>query len=108
MVQAGKLRLLAVFTDKRAPIVPNAPTIKELGFQTVHLSPFGVFGPKNMPADVLKTLHDGFKKALDDPGFVKVMSNYGMPILYQNSADFAEFWAEAYKEAQVQVNRFLE
>jgi hypothetical protein len=35
------------------------------------------------------------------------MGSYEMPVLYQNSADFTQFWAEAYVEAGVQVKNFI-
>ena len=44
---------------------------------------------------------------MDDPTFVRTMENYGMPIQYQSSADFTEFWAAAQKEAEFQVNHFI-
>ncbi|MDD5168904.1 MAG: tripartite tricarboxylate transporter substrate binding protein [Syntrophales bacterium] len=107
LVEAKKLRLLAVFTEKRVKKLPNAPTVKELGYKVVQQSPFGIFGPKGMPANVVKTLHDAFKKALSDPTFVKTMDNYGMPVMYQNSADFAKFWAASYKESDFHVKTFI-
>lgn len=107
LVEAKKLRLLAVFTDKRVARLPNAPTVKELGFKTVHLSPFGIFGPKGIPQDVVATLDGAFKKAVEDPTFVKTMENYGMPIMYQNPADFTKSWAEAEREAEFQVKSFI-
>jgi tripartite-type tricarboxylate transporter receptor subunit TctC len=107
LVEAKKLRLLAVFTEKRVKKLPDTPTVKELGYKVVHMSPFGIFGPKDMPKDVAKTLQDAFRKGLDDPTFVKTMDTYGMPVMYQSSADFAEFWAAAQKEAEFQVNHFI-
>src|SRR5258705_3921216 len=61
-VDAGAQRLLATLGDKRTRW--NAPTVKELGVDTVSTSPFGLVGPKGVPPQVVKTLHDAFKAAM--------------------------------------------
>jgi hypothetical protein len=62
LVDAGKLRLLMVWTSARSPNFPNVPTLKELGYPMVYDSPFGIAGPEDGPKIVAK-LH-AFKKAL--------------------------------------------
>src|SRR5438270_3551658 len=69
-VDAGTLRLLVTFGESRTRW--NAPTAKELGFDIVSYSPYGLVGPKGMDAQVVKTLHDAFKKTLDDPEHLKL------------------------------------
>jgi tripartite-type tricarboxylate transporter receptor subunit TctC len=71
-VDSGAQRLLATLGDKRTRW--NAPTVKELGVDTVSNSPFGLVGPKGMPRDVVKVLHDAFKKSLDDPEYLKMLA----------------------------------
>ena len=68
LVDAGKLRLLMVWTSARSPNFPDVPTLKELGYPMVYDSPFGIAGPKGMDPKIVAKLHDAFKKALDDPG----------------------------------------
>jgi tripartite-type tricarboxylate transporter receptor subunit TctC len=107
LAQSGQLRILAIFLDKRIKTFPDAPTVAELGYEVVHDSPFGIFGPRGMQKDVVKILHDAFKKAMEEPDFLSTMEKYDMPVLYQNSEDYAKFWADAYVEAGVQVKKFL-
>ncbi|MBI4964415.1 MAG: tripartite tricarboxylate transporter substrate binding protein [Desulfomonile tiedjei] len=107
LAQAGQVRVLAVFADKRIKAFPDAPTVAELGYKVVHNSPFGIFGPKNMPKEVVKTLHDGFKKAMEDPAFLSTMESYELPVLYQDGNDYAKFWADAYVEAGDHVKKFI-
>jgi tripartite-type tricarboxylate transporter receptor subunit TctC len=107
LVEAGKLRLLATYGDKRMRRFPEAPTVAELGYKVVHNSPFGVFGPKGMAKNVVKVLDDAFKKATEDPTFMGAMDKYEMPIMYQTAEEFAKYWAEAYVEAGVQVKRYF-
>lgn len=107
LAQAGQLRILAHFADKRIKTFPDAPTVAELGYKVVHNSPFGIFGPKGMPADVVRILHDAFKKSLEGPAFLSTMEKYELPVLYQNSEDYGKYWADAYVEAGDHVKRFI-
>ncbi len=107
LVEAGKLKLLATYNDRRIKRFPDVPTVKELGYGVIHNSPIGIVGPKGLAADRVKLLHDAFHKAMNDPAFLAAMGRYEMPLLYQNTADFTKFWAEAYQEAGVQVKRYI-
>ena len=107
LVEAGQLKLIAVYSENRVKRFPDVPTVKESGYKVVHDSPIGIVGPKGMAPERVKVLHDAFQKALSDPGFLKAMVSYEMPVLYQNSADFAKFWAEAYVEAGEQVRKYM-
>ena len=107
LVEAGKLRLLATYGEKRTKKFPNVPTVMELGYKTVHSSPMVIFGPKGMPEDIVKILHDAFHKAQSDPGFVSVMDKFDMPIMYLNTKDTQKYWAEAYIEAGEHVRKYI-
>ena len=107
LVEAGQLRFLATYSSKRTKKFPNVPTVAELGYGVVQEAPIGVFGPKGMPADIIKILHDAFKKAMDNPAFVATMDKLQMPILYMSSAELAKYWAEAYVEADKQVKSYI-
>ena len=74
-VESGDLRLLVTFTSKRTPTWPNVPTLKELGYDIVAYSPFGIAGPKGMDPKIVKILHDAFKKGMEDPAYKKVLAN---------------------------------
>jgi tripartite-type tricarboxylate transporter receptor subunit TctC len=90
LVDAGKLRLLMVWTENRSPNYPDAPTLKELGFPFVFDSPFGIAGPKGMDPKIVAKLHDAFKKALDDPSVQATLAKYDMVVNYKNSADYVK------------------
>src|SRR5512145_2310426 len=94
-VDAGAQRLLATLGDKRTRW--GAPTVKELGVDTVSASPFGLVGPKGMPPQVVKTLHDAFKRSLDDPDYLKLLAQLDQPAWYQSSEDYAKWAAETLK-----------
>ena len=90
-VDAGELRLLVTFGATRTKRWPNVPTLKEVGFDTVVTSPYGLAGPKGMSPDIVATLHDAFRKAMDDPEFVKTMNLLDQELWYQNSADYRAY-----------------
>lgn len=107
LVDAGQLKLLATYGEARVDKYPDVPTVKEAGYKVVHNSPIGIVGPKGMAPERVKSLHDAFHKALSDPAFLNAMGRYEMPVMYQNTADFTKFWADAYVEAGVQVKNFI-
>jgi tripartite-type tricarboxylate transporter receptor subunit TctC len=94
LVDAGKLRLLMVWTGTRSPNFPDVPTLKELGYPMVYDSPFGIAGPKGMDPKIIAKLHDAFKKALEDPAVVATLAKYDMVPNYKNTEDYKKFVAE--------------
>jgi len=76
-VDAGKFRLLAVYSDKRLKRWPAAPTLKEQGYDIVDAVPWGIIGPAGMDAHVLERLSAVFRKSAADPTFVKTLEQLG-------------------------------
>ncbi|MGE5841184.1 MAG: tripartite tricarboxylate transporter substrate binding protein [Deltaproteobacteria bacterium] len=76
-VQAGKLKIIALFAEKRLPMFPDVPTVKEQGINFAMGMWRGLAAPKGTPPDVIKKLHDAFKQGMDDP------------VLKKNAADMA-------------------
>jgi tripartite-type tricarboxylate transporter receptor subunit TctC len=67
-VQSGKLRALAVTSDKRSPILPDVPTLSESGLKGTEVYEWNaVFAPANTPEPVMKRLAAAFQQALDAP-----------------------------------------
>ena len=67
-IQAGKLRALAVAGPARSPSLPDVPTMAEAGLKGYALDPwFGVYGPANLPAPIVKALNEAFVEALAMP-----------------------------------------
>jgi tripartite-type tricarboxylate transporter receptor subunit TctC len=107
LVEAGKIRILATFGEKRNKRFSNIPTALELGYKTVQEAPIGIVGPKGMPREIAKALHDGFRKALDDPGYLAAMAKFEMPVLYQNTDEFTRYWADSFTEEGEIVKRYI-
>jgi len=104
-VESGKVRLLATFGPKRTKRWPDVPTLTELGYDTVSESPFGLAGPAGMDPAVVKTLHDAFKKALDDPKVAALLDRFDQPMVYMSTEDYAKFARQTYEMERATVER---
>ena len=104
-VAAGKLRVLNTWGDKRLDKFPDAPTLKELGYDIVQNSPFGIGAPKGTPPDVVKRLHDAFKKAMEEPSYVSALGRYDMLPNYMGTADYARFAQETFLKEKALVEK---
>ena len=91
LVNSGKLRLLVIWSDKRSKTWPDAPTLKEAGVAMVSNSPFGLAGPKGMDPKVVKTLHDAFRKGMEEPSYVDVTAKIDQEAFYLNTEDYRAF-----------------
>lgn len=93
-VQSGKLRVLASWGKTRHPAFPDAPTLKELGYDVEFYVWSGLFAPKGVPD---KTI-DIIRKAVDDgvksPAFKTAMENLRIPESYRDEAGFRAFLKE--------------
>ena len=105
LVDAGKVRILNVWGEKRLPKYPDAPTLKELGVDIVQNSPFGIGAPRGTPPDVVAKLHDAFKKAMEEPSYVAALNRYDMLPMYMSSAGYAKFAQETFLKEKALVER---
>jgi tripartite-type tricarboxylate transporter receptor subunit TctC len=91
-IKAGKLKALAVTSDKRAPLLPDVPTMVELGYPDVVVTSWQALGaPKGLPADVKKTIHDAMMAALKDPETAKKLTDPGFEVSATSPEEFARF-----------------
>ena len=102
-VDAGAFRLLVTFGEKRTRW--GAPTAKELGYDVVSYSPYGIVGPKSMDPSVVKVLHDAFRKTLDDPEHLKTLQTFDQVYWYKSSADFAAWAADTFSQERATLER---
>ena len=104
-VDSGRLRLLATFGAQRTKRWPQVPTLRDLGFDIVAMSPFGLGGPRGLSASVVSTLHDAFKAALFDPMVVQELSKYDQEPAYLGPADYAQACRDAFAKERGIVER---
>jgi tripartite-type tricarboxylate transporter receptor subunit TctC len=100
LVNAGRLRLLVTWGAARTKNWPNVPTLRDIGIDLVANSPFGIAGPKGMEANVVKVLHDAFKKGLEEPSYVEAMAKLDQELFYLSSDDYRKFALQQIEEAR--------
>ncbi len=105
LVEAGKLRVLNTWGEKRLARFPDAPTLKELGYDIVQNSPFGIGAPQGLAAEVVKKLHDAFKQAMEEPGYVAALGRYDMLPDYKSSAQYAQFAQDTVAREKVIIEK---
>ena len=91
LIEAGNIRALAAWTEKRLERLPDVPTLTEVGFPFVFDSPYGMAGPKGMDPAIVKILHDAIKEAMADPKTIEVRKKFNMQDRYMDTATYAAF-----------------
>lgn len=105
LVDAGQLRLLCVWTEKRTKNWPDVPTLKDLGFDMVFDSPFGMGGPKGMDPLAVKKLDEAFKIALEDKEVIATLAKYDMSPRYMPAAAYDKFARQLYAEEKAALEK---
>jgi tripartite-type tricarboxylate transporter receptor subunit TctC len=92
MAQQGKLRALGITSAKRAPGLPDIPTIAEQGLPGFEVEGwYGVMGPKNMPAGLIDRLHTELIKVLKEPDVQKSLVNMGSTPIGSSPKEFRTY-----------------
>ena len=91
-IKAGKLRALAGWGEKRIAVLPELPTLKELGYDAEFYIWAGMFAPKGTPEPILKKLRDTVRAAMQDADFKAAMDKMETPIAYLDAPEFQKFW----------------
>jgi len=102
-IRSGKLRPLALFGAKRSRLLPDVPTLKELGYDVEYYLWVGLFAPKGAPPPIVLTLSSAIEKAAGTDQFKNAVFNLGLEGGYLNAADFAKFWDADAKLAEEAV-----
>jgi tripartite-type tricarboxylate transporter receptor subunit TctC len=92
-VKAGKLRIIALFSENRMTDFPNVPTVREQGVDFVLGQWRGLAAPKGTPPEAIRILHDAFKKGMEDPAFVRNAADMSITLSYIGPADFGRLMA---------------
>jgi len=112
LVNAGKLRLLAVTTRTRSPAVPNTPTVAEAGLPDYEVTPwFGVFTTGGISKPVVRRLNEEIRKAVASPEVRESFAKQGLEASTNSPEEFEAMlrteiakWSRVVKETGVTVN----
>ena len=93
-VASGRLKILALTGPQRSPAVPNVPTVAESGYPNFSAQGwFGLFGPANLPPNVVAALNKATTDALRDPEVIARFEKLGVRPDPQTPSDFTKFLA---------------
>jgi len=96
-IKAGKLRALAITSTKRSPLLPDVPTMEELGLKGVTVYSWqAVAAPKGLPADIKSKLHAGIVAVLADPQVRQPLLDLGFEIVGNTPEQFTAFQASEF------------
>jgi tripartite-type tricarboxylate transporter receptor subunit TctC len=109
-VRAGKLRALAVTTERRSEALPDIPTVGEFvpGYQASTW--YGVGAPKNTSVEIIEKLNKEINAGLTDPKIKVRLTDMGETVLMGSPADFGKFiadetekWAKVIRAANIKA-----
>jgi len=108
-IRAGKVRAIGLASKERSPIVPDVPTIIELGLADFDVGTWtGLVGPKGMPADVVQKINAAVSEVVNDTAVKKRLIDEGAEIRLMTPAEFGVFmrqenarWVKVVKDAGI-------
>ena len=110
-IKAGKMRPLAVTGLKRHPLVPDVPTFEELGYKGFDgVQWYGIVGPANLPAPIVKRLNAEIDKLLENPELKERLSSEALEPMPMSSEAFGQYirddiarWTRLAKERNIAI-----
>ena len=111
-IKSGKLKALAVTSDKRVADLPEVPTMKEAGVDNMVVTAwFGLFAPAGTPDDVVNKIHAAAKKVLESDNIKERFAQLGGEAGGNSPAEYAEYvksqqemWADIVKTANINMD----
>ncbi|HSE00093.1 MAG TPA: tripartite tricarboxylate transporter substrate binding protein [Burkholderiales bacterium] len=111
-IKAGRVRALALTSEKRSTIVPDVPTMAELGFKGHEADTISaMLVPAGTPAAIVKKLHDGAVMAITSPDMKPRVAEQGFDIILSSPQEFTEKirrdlakWGKVVRDAKIVVN----
>ena len=91
-IKAGKFRALAAYSATRSKVLPDVPTLKELGYDVEYYLWVGLFAPERHAAAGRRHSGAGIDKAAHSAQFTTALTNLGLELAYLDQAGFAKFW----------------
>jgi tripartite-type tricarboxylate transporter receptor subunit TctC len=104
LVEAGRVKALAVTSAKRSPVLPNVPTFKEVGWgEYPGQGWWGLVAPKGTSPDVVAKLSSEFQKLFSDPKFEQFLEKQAVVPAATDPAGFAAFLKQDRKDAETLI-----
>jgi tripartite-type tricarboxylate transporter receptor subunit TctC len=111
MSEGGKLKLLAVASPQRMPLMPDVPTVTEAGVPGFEMASwFGLLAPAKTPREIVERLSKETQKAVVDPKFTNKMSAQGLDIvgstpdaMLETMKSDTKKWSEVIKATDIKI-----
>lgn len=111
-VKSGRLRAIAVSTEKRAAAMPDLPTVAESGLPGFDVgSWFGILAPANTPEPIVAKLNAELVRIINSPDFKSLLAGLGLDAKPSTPQEFASYmrqetakWAKVVKDANIKIN----
>ena len=98
-IRTGRIKALAVTSRHRSPLLPNVPTLDELGVKGYEASSFtGIFGPAGIPRATQEKLHAALRKALANETVRERYRSMGVEVMDMSQAEFAAYVRADYEK----------
>jgi tripartite-type tricarboxylate transporter receptor subunit TctC len=91
-IKGGKMRALASWSTERLKLLPDIPTLKELGYDAEFYIWSGVFAPASTPLPVTDKLREALREAANSPEFRSAMEKVETPVAYLDAPEFQKYW----------------
>jgi tripartite-type tricarboxylate transporter receptor subunit TctC len=96
-VSGGKLRPIAVTSEKRINIYPDVPTVREQGVDYVTGAWFGILAPAHTPEPIVRQLLESIRSTMAEPAMQKTVVDSGTEVLVSSPDEFTRFITEETK-----------
>ena len=111
-IRAGKLRVLAVASERRSRVLPQVPTIAESGMPGYHASSWhGLFAPAGTPREIVARLHTEVAQIVRLPDITERLFAQGVEPVANTPDQFTEFikseitrWARVVKASRAKID----
>jgi tripartite-type tricarboxylate transporter receptor subunit TctC len=110
-IREGRIKAIAISSQKRSPLLPNVPTLDEAGVKGYEAATFtGIFAPAGIPSAVLEKLSSSMKKALANESVRERYRSMGVEVMDMSQPDFAAYvradlekWRRVAREGNIVV-----
>ena len=98
-IREGRIRPLAISSRTRSPLLPNVPTLDELGVRGYEAATFtGVFAPAGVPQSILEKLHAALRRAMSNESVRERYRGMGVEVMDLGQTEFAAYVRADYEK----------